>query len=1088
MNYFWKMFSAVIFVLTAALAYGCADFTEISVIKGSPDYKNTTEYLEFKADIENDSEIHGVRPFSGQLPEWTVEIDLTYSSEYLRQHAGIYVGDEQHWVKVVVGRLILQGSEFNVGMFNEAEVGNKNLLPEFKTGDKVTLILTKSGDKLFGGYRFKDSIGVIGSFPAEAAGKMNRAGVLMCDPSAKRRTQRIKPGLVPAATARFYRFAHTPHADSKILELRQKQNVFMRLRVHDIFPAPAFAVATIQPMAHSKSAQFGIGAKSGTIMMTPTFHGRPDLKKFKKEDTYSLNKTGIWADVSEILSSPNPGQTMILSFHTSHNPVFPGNVSGNVEGFHISIDFATQPDEKHIVKTISYKTRHDGLAILLPPNQGAFEDWGKKIRTYLDYNQARLDAALKAGAIPFAPCYLIPQGNLPQNKGVHSRWYDKECLLIEQKIQALLGQNQLGGSTTQLTAKKWDYWSPELGKIMRKYLESINLHNPLPSGSVGIKVGDEPGILTVKNLAESKNGLKAFAKFLQSRGETLQSLGLKNWNELKPIPFAAVKTAEDKHLFYHQCFFLQESTWKTYREFTRQYKRLRPQAQLGTDACFSGFADAPDYFVEARLGAHDIQKHHYGSGETSTRQIYGNFFIGDMFRSAAKFGKIRTGMLWFVCRLAQERGVHLTGIAAMIRNLQHIYLYGYGPAAMQGENFSDDTYKTDAFAAASRIMRAYAKYERYMVFGTAPEAKAALLLSRGTSIWNGLNVSDATVAFAHADAQQRAGENIVSTQYSNGDTVERAMLLGTLALNGLRCDVLPTEEIRRLKNYKVLYIYESHLERAAGKAILDWVKAGGVLYLGGGAVEKDEYDESFNWLGEIFGTGVFRKTVDGEKSLFPVRGGYNEIYTFGSNYTEENAKELRQLDQVCLSDRKFPVLGLKQNLSLSQGKILGRYTDGTPALVELAVGKGRIILSGMRLGIMLAATATPAFSHRTDFKLPPFTLRNTGASAYWRRTLSPELEALVLYPAKVAKLESNVQIGSSGFDRGTFELPDGSGALFIVGRYTPKNGKVPVSVTLNGDYRRLQQYDGKNVPFKRNGQDYCFELDIDDFAIVEFQK
>jgi len=56
-----------------------------------------------------------------------------------------------------------------------------------------------------------------------------------------------------------------------------------------------------------------------------------------------------------------------------------------------------------------------------------------------------------------------------------------------------------------------------------------------------------------------------------------------------------------------------------------------------------------------------------------------------------------------------------------------------------------------------------------------------------------------------------------------------------------------------LKNYKVLYLADQHVSRAASKAIAEWVRQGGRLLATAGAGMLDEFDGPNTTLRELFG-------------------------------------------------------------------------------------------------------------------------------------------------------------------------------------------------------------------------------------------
>lgn len=1082
------MLFAVVSVLCLSGFSAISDLAaNVRVVRGSGTAVVDGRALRFHPTETNDNWIEAFQKTEKVAKgAWRVSADICFDSPHLFQFAGVYVGDGEKMIKLVIGKLALNGSDFNVGFGDAASHLATTTVPHFKGGDRLILELTGLDGKVYATYRsfFSDKKRTSSTFVGVLPGiDADRAGVVFGDERVESRLRRIPAGAISNGYASIRGFRVEEGVDSRI----ETPKLFMRMKLKAAEPQNVLAAVTLYEKSHNKQFQFGLGKKSGVVRMSPHPHRRQDWKAMLREDRFSCGDVSGWFDVSDYFVMPHDGKRMVVVFCDPSNPQFPrGSDSGNVRAFDVEIEFATEPDVSKVVKRVSASARHYCLTLVMPPNRGSAAEWGPKIRTWLEYTKDRYAAATAGGAKPFEKAKFI-NIERPDFRGNFLDFIGPEGAEAERKIYDLLGINLMGTMAPQLPkVKDWDYWSPSLRKMMR---ESIERRRDVPDGPIGVKIGDEPSLIAIDRLKGSADGMRRFRQYIKSKVGKPGAVGVSSFDELQPIARNDVKTLEQARLFYHQVFFLQESTWAVYRDWSAEFKRRYPQAILGTDAYFSGFADAPDYFVEARMGACDVQKHHYGSGDTSTRQIFGNFFLADMFRSAAEFGKIDTGMLWFVCRLAGDRGVRLTGISAMIRNLHNVYLYGYGPAKIHSEWFSDDEHKVEAFVAASELLKAWSQYEDYLVFAPFRDARVAVLLSRGNSIWEGVSLSDMSVAFAHDDARERTAQDFSAKgAYSTGYAAERAMIAGTLGLNAYRCDVLPTEEMSRLGRYSALYVHEPVLEEGSGHAILKWVKGGGVLYLGAGAAERNEFNECCDWLKSAFDGKVTRKVVSGERNRYKIIGGYGEVYRLGARYTEEDAaKKMVTLDKVRVGSSEFRVLGLKQELTLPDGaEVIARYSDEKAAVAVLPLGKGKVVLAGVPLGITLAGTADPGFDTVVETDLPPFTLRGAGTTACWRRTFDKNAEKLILLPALLAGIEREAKIPVSGIDVGVREKSDKTGAVVMLGRYTSKStDNHPVVVRLQGDYHQVKAFSGRPVRLHRQGEEYALTVALDDYDVIE---
>src|SRR5205085_5696171 len=77
--------------------------------------------------------------------------------------------------------------------------------------------------------------------------------------------------------------------------------------------------------------------------------------------------------------------------------------------------------------------------------------------------------------------------------------------------------------------------------------------------------------------------------------------------------------------------------------------------------------------------------------------------------------------------------------------------------------------------------------------------------------------------------------------------VEKRLLWHALRHSQVQPDFLREEDIAAggLKDYKVLYVTDWCVSRAASAAIDQWAKAGGIVYLSAGAATRDEFYEPY---------------------------------------------------------------------------------------------------------------------------------------------------------------------------------------------------------------------------------------------------
>ncbi len=164
-----------------------------------------------------------------------------------------------------------------------------------------------------------------------------------------------------------------------------------------------------------------------------------------------------------------------------------------------------------------------------------------------------------------------------------------------------------------------------------------------------------------------------------------------------------------------------------------------------------------------------------------------------------------------------------------------------------------------------------------------------------------------------------------SQTFANLYGMERFYLYLILRHLQASVDVLAEEDLATdLKPYRMLLATDSHLRRAYAPAVREWVEAGGTLYVGANALAFDEYNQP---LGLIEGMGLARGLLANDGNLNPGRPQY----------------ELNHRRSLGLVQTPEPFNAIFGTQSLAGGETLFTRDDGTPALIEVAFGRGRVI-------------------------------------------------------------------------------------------------------------------------------------------------
>jgi hypothetical protein len=148
-----------------------------------------------------------------------------------------------------------------------------------------------------------------------------------------------------------------------------------------------------------------------------------------------------------------------------------------------------------------------------------------------------------------------------------------------------------------------------------------------------------------------------------------------------------------------------------------------------------------------------------------------------------------------------------------------------------------------------------------------------------------------------------------------------------------------------LKGYRLLYLTDQHVSRAASKAIADWVAAGGRLLATAGAGMSDELDRPNAVLRELL--GVDQKSLN--EPADPLR------------WEKADLPFAPVVDTVISKQRPpIPVIGVRSRLAPAAGtRTQATFADASPAIVTRSVGKGEATCCAFLPGLSYFKPAIP---------------------------------------------------------------------------------------------------------------------------------
>lgn len=427
---------------------------------------------------------------------------------------------------------------------------------------------------------------------------------------------------------------------------------------------------------------------------------------------------------------------------------------------------------------------------------------------------------------------------------------------------------------------------PDAARIDAMYAGVAREH-PDRSGWTAVNLMDEPGF-DFSHVAACASCQKGFAPFLERAGAAPD---LRAALTLNNSPDGT--NAQQKVSYYYTRRYMNHLMTEMLRAgHTRVQRHLPGVRTTANFACelLEGnlVSRSVDWFEILGSGALTYGWHEDWGGWARTRQVNG--FYVDVMRAACRAPGAEFGIYNILCRTPWE--IQARAFLEFGHGVRAMHFFNYGP--YYAITSDANSQRPEIYEAVKRVTFAMGAVEREVLAGQPARGDVAQLLSVSGDIW-----------------------------YATRDNVfgkERAWIHLLLRHCGVSCDVLHEDGLAvSLAPYRMLFANDAHLKRAALAPLVDWVRGGGVLVLGAGALAKDEFGEP---LGLDEALGLAREPLALRDK--PGRAEY----------------EMRQLKPLG-EHRGMPLL------------------CGTNAPLEkvAASGRGKVVLTGFFPGISYIATS-----------------------------------------------------------------------------------------------------------------------------------
>jgi hypothetical protein len=240
-------------------------------------------------------------------------------------------------------------------------------------------------------------------------------------------------------------------------------------------------------------------------------------------------------------------------------------------------------------------------------------------------------------------------------------------------------------------------------------------------------------------------------------------------------------------------------------------------------------------------------------------------------------------------------------------------------------------------------------FEDYVLDGKVRPAKVGLLLSSVDELVTGVN-------------------NFSLALHNN----ERKAIYYALKHAQVPVDFLSEDDVidGRAKDYSLIYVTQQYVNSKCVDALTKWCEAGGTVVALAGGGFRDEFQKENPAAAKLYGaTGL---TIQTDPNLVP-RHLLKENVPFLSKhdlprYEPMDAAQwnLGGLPKVEPAPNpspshvfNVPVIAWKQPLTVGDATVIGKFKDGSPAVVRKAHGKGRAVLFGFLPGQAYLKGALP---------------------------------------------------------------------------------------------------------------------------------
>ncbi|HEX8650598.1 MAG TPA: beta-galactosidase trimerization domain-containing protein [Pyrinomonadaceae bacterium] len=554
-------------------------------------------------------------------------------------------------------------------------------------------------------------------------------------------------------------------------------------------------------------------------------------------------------------------------------------------------------------------------------------------------------------------------------------------------------------------------------------------------------------------LTDNITGVNLFHDYLRQQNLQPADVGAKSWDDVLPVGRSRAKDLASRRLFYWSMRFF---SWDASRHFanctTALERAFYPNLPIYTNwNFFSGRFFVPGPVAsnkdttspDAGMGAQDWFEFGKLRGGTMLwtedwfpdNQAYQWSFYNAKMRSIADRNGLQFGG-YVVGRVAggRESGIMQKALSIAGSGGKAIHYYWFGP----DYNFPGNCYseKPDVFRKIGEANRMIGAAEDVLWPGKQSRPQVAILMPRSSQAWDAKDIQLPT------QIQDATNTNL------NNDTVDYMAEVFDLYL-ALQHDNIPVDFVdeddlsaKGLEAYRVLYITAPNIPTEGQDGLGEWVRGGGTLVEITGAGTYDRYNEPSRALSTLSGITEHPRermlvaSIDALKTVAKGKGSQGE----------------------------FTVAGARGNITGAREGVEATFEDGSAAIVQRSVGRGRVVHFAWTPGLSYVKSSTG-----TKDNLP------VGFSDSIRRW--------IVYPLQLAGIQKPVTLSAPMVEAPLLLSRDGA-AITLLNWRGESVSALNVTAQIPFKVKRAESVKRGRLTFKESKDGISFSLPLDAADIV----